>query len=235
MEIRSVTIATLGVVFSAFLLSGGISHIKSVDVVSVTGSAQKLITSDVGVWKVSLTRSVGVGELKAGYSQIDGDLKALRGYLTKNKVDAKAVTISPVRVESLVNYNNAESVTGFRLSQEVIVELSDVFAIQKLAEQSSELLSGGIVISTTSLEFYYSKLPKLRIEMLSQATKDAKARAENIAQSAGASLGALTDASTGVFQLSPVHSTDVSDYGNYDTSSIEKQITAIVRTSFRIH
>jgi hypothetical protein len=38
----------------------------------------------------------------------------------------------------------------------------------------------------------------------------------------------------GVMQITPVNSTEVSDYGINDTSSIEKAITAIVTASFEV-
>jgi hypothetical protein len=38
----------------------------------------------------------------------------------------------------------------------------------------------------------------------------------------------------GVFQITAPYSTEVSDYGMYDTSTIDKQITAIVKASFEI-
>jgi hypothetical protein len=59
-------------------------------------------------------------------------------------------------------------------------------------------------------------------------------RAGKIVESAGSNLGKLRSASMGVMQITPVNSTDVSDYGYYDTTSIEKQITAIVRASFAV-
>jgi hypothetical protein len=40
---------------------------------------------------------------------------------------------------------------------------------------------------------------------------------------------------TGVFQITSRFSTDVSDYGIYDTSSKEKDITAVVSVSFGLN
>jgi hypothetical protein len=38
----------------------------------------------------------------------------------------------------------------------------------------------------------------------------------------------------GVFQITPRFSTEVSDYGVNDTSSLEKDVTAVVRVTFSI-
>ena len=70
--------------------------------------------------------------------------------------------------------------------------------------------------------------------MLAEATKDAKARAEAIANSTGDRIGPIRSAKTGVFQITPRYSTEVSDSGVYDTTSLEKDITAVVSVSFGV-
>jgi hypothetical protein len=81
-------------------------------------------------------------------------------------------------------------------------------------------------------QYLYTQLSQLRVEMVAEATKDAQARAEAIAKSTGNTVGSIRSAKTGVFQITSRNSTDVSDYGIYDTSSLEKDITAVVSVQF---
>jgi hypothetical protein len=203
--------------------------------ISVTGSAQKIITSDVAKWHISLSRDVGLDALKDGNTQIGGDLAALKSYLKKGGMDGSGITISAVTVTTQYNYQNGQTPSGYQLSQDVTVESNDVNKITTLAQKSSSLLGQGALVSTTSLEYYYSKLADLKVDMLAAATADAQARAKKIAESAGSHLGKLRSASMGVLQITPVNSTDVSDYGTYDTTSIQKQITAVVRGEFGVN
>jgi uncharacterized protein len=205
--------------------------------ISVTGSAQRRITSDQARWTVSLERSGGLDGLKEGNAQLSTDLKSVLAYLAKGGYSSTGVTVQPVSLSTLTNYgyNEVPVPTGFQLRQTIVVEGSDVAGITRLAAGSTELVNQGALLSTVSLEYVYTKLQDLRIEMLGEATANAKARAAEIAQQAGSRLGDLQEASTGVFQITPVNSTDISDYGSYDTTSIEKQITAVVRASFDTH
>ena len=68
--------------------------------------------------------------------------------------------------------------------------------------------------------------------MLAEATKDARARAEQIAAQGGRSIAALHDADMGVFQITPLHDTGTSSEGESDTSSLDKTITAVVTATF---
>jgi hypothetical protein len=70
--------------------------------------------------------------------------------------------------------------------------------------------------------------------MLAEATKNAKDRAERIAESSGSKVGSMRSADMGVFQVMAVNSTEVSDYGAYDTTSIDKNVMAVVRASFSL-
>jgi len=55
-----------------------------------------------------------------------------------------------------------------------------------------------------------------------------------VAKSAGAEIGAMRNARWCLFQITPRNSTDASDYGIDVTSSLEKDITAVVRVTFAV-
>jgi len=67
-----------------------------------------------------------------------------------------------------------------------------------------------------------------------QATQNAYNRAGILAKNSKGSVGALSSASQGVFQITPVNSTDVSDEGQYDTSTIDKVVKAVVTLEFHV-
>ena len=120
------------------------------------------------------------------------------------------------------------------LTQNITITSNDINKTTNTAQNSGILINQGIVFSSQPVEYYYSKLAELRVEMLGLATNDAKLRAQKIAEQAGTKIGDLKSASMGVFQITAPYSTEVSDYGMYDTSTIDKQITAIVKASFEI-
>ena len=68
--------------------------------------------------------------------------------------------------------------------------------------------------------------------MLAEAAKDARTRAEQIAGQGGRGLACLHDADMGVFQITPLHSSNTSGEGENDTSSLDKTITAVVTATF---
>ncbi|MDX6516020.1 MAG: uncharacterized protein QOH73_1686, partial [Gaiellaceae bacterium] len=60
------------------------------------------------------------------------------------------------------------------------------------------------------------------------------ARARVLIDATGSHLGKLRSVNVGVFQVTSPNSTDVSDYGVYDTSTLRKDVTAVVNLTFAL-
>jgi hypothetical protein len=233
------TIIGVSLIATGAIVASYFYRVKALnDVINITGSASKTITSDVVKWRLNFSRTVDEANLKQGYALLKSDNEAVMKYLAGRQIPADKINVSPVNVNQ--QYDAYQEKMGgsapkrYMLSQEVTIESNEVDKVTQASKESSSLISEGVFINTVGLEYYYSKLADLKMQMLSEATKNAKDRAQQIAQSTGAKIGYLRSANMGVTQITQVNSTEVSDYGMYDTSSIEKQITAIVRATFSL-
>ena len=72
------------------------------------------------------------------------------------------------------------------------------------------------------------------MELLAEATSDGYKRAHLMADNSGGKVGKLVEANQGIFQITEPDSTAVSSYGIYDTSTIEKEIKAVVTLKYLI-
>jgi hypothetical protein len=71
-------------------------------------------------------------------------------------------------------------------------------------------------------------LDDLKVEMIAKASANARERVEAVRKNGKVRLGPIASVRIGVFQITPVNSTRVSDYGINDTSTIEKEIKSVV-------
>lgn len=232
----SAAILAAGMVLAAVVASWTFYSVRSFDnVLSVTGSARKAVTSDAVLWRGSFSRTVLPSELKAGYDMMKKDRAAVMAFFKKNKVDEKNVTVSAVTMNEDYSYNATDVRPRNQiLTQTVEVRSTDVAGLTAIAGNASDIINQGVFFSTQSLEYTYGKLPELRVELLKDAVKDARARAAGIAESDGQSVGKLKSASIGVVQVLAPSSIAVDDYGAYDTSSIEKEVMVTVRATFQL-
>ena len=148
------------------------------------------------------------------------------------------MTVSSITTTTLKKQNNnggeSSEITGYALRQHIEVRSTDVDKIAQIAREATELINQGILIESEAPQYYYTKIGDLKIEMLGLAAKDAKVRAEQIAASTGNRVGAVRSAKMGVLQITPADSTDVSDAGIYSTSTIDKDMTAVVNIGFGV-
>lgn len=227
----------LGLVVSSLIFGWFYSKTKKGDeAITVTGSAKKRIKSDLVVWSAGVTAQSP--QLTDAYKQLSDSMPKIKQYLISKGIPENAMTISSIATTTLkkqdVNGAETSEVTGYMLKQSIDVRSNDVDKIAQIAREATELINQGILIESTPPQYYYTQIGDLKIEMLGEASKDAKVRAEKIAASTGNSIGAVRSAKMGVLQITPADSTEVSDSGMYDTTTIDKDLTAVVNISFAV-
>lgn len=227
----------IGLIVSSLILSWAYTGSKKgEDAITVTGSAKKRIKSDLVVWNAGFaTQAVQVGD---AYKLLSDYVPRIKKYLIDKGVPEDQITVSSISTTTLTktdeNGRSTNEITGYSLKQSVSVTSTDVDRIAQISREATELINQGILLESSAPQFYYTKLGDLKIEMLGEAAKDAKARADRIAESTGSSIGSIRSAKMGVMQITAPESTEVSDYGVNDTSSIEKDVTAVVNVSFAV-
>jgi uncharacterized protein len=227
----------LALVIAALLASSAIKQVKRAnETITVTGSAKKPIRADYVVWRGAVTAQRPT--LQEAYREVTRYGERLRAYLRDNQVPDSAVTLRPLDTQSIPETVDNGRMTGrilaYTLRQNFEVHSANVEVLTKLAGRASELINEGIALESYPLEYFCTQIPQLRSAMLAEAAQDAKVRAVAIAGSVGSKIGPVRSARMGVFQITARNSTDVSDYGVYDTSSLEKDITAVVSVTFAV-
>ena len=206
------------------------------ELIQVTGSAEKKILSDYMVWRLDFSRRDVL--MTSAYELLNVDLKTVQDYLKDKGVPEGDMASSSVATRILYKKdekgNDTNSIEGYLLSQTVEVRTNQVNKVSDILREATELIMQGIELVSYAPEYFYTKLPELKHQLLSEATADAKKRAEQMAASTGSRVGAIRSARMGVFQITPVNSYDVSDWGYNDTSSFEKKANAVVKVDFAI-
>ncbi len=226
----------LGIAIVLSTIIGAWTHysVRALDfALSVTGSAKQQVTSDQAKWVTTTSRTTRESQVKAGYQQMSQDLAIVKKFFKAEGIDEKDLTISPIFMDQVYKQNDGGE-KEFSLRQTIEYNSTDVAKVTAMSKLVSNIIDQGVLISTQSLEYSYSKLAELRVSLLSNAVKDAKERAQSIAKETGRGVGALRSAASGVVQVLPLNSVDVSDYGMYDTGSIEKVVMVTVKASFAV-
>jgi uncharacterized protein len=224
----------LAVGLGSVFIADGIRDRNRNDVITVTGSTKKRIVSDYIIWDASLT--VEQSTAGAAVVQLATWTRRVRVFLRDQGVKADELTLQPISTEIPGSADvNGTVLRDYRLTRTFEVNSSRVQAIAAVAEHSSSLLAEGVPLAAEPPQYVYTKLPAVRPQLLAAALKDAERRAQVLVAATGAKLGKLRGVDVGVFQVTTPNSTDVSDYGIYDTSTLLKDVTAVVNVTFALN
>lgn len=225
-------------IVASIILSGGFLKVMKFwqHTITVKGSAQEIIKSDYIVWDCAFTRRGP--SLQKAYTELAGDLKDVLDYMDDHKVNKDDMHISQIVTTKIYqkdkNDRDTHIVDSYELSQNIEIRSYDINKIDALSRQSTELIDKGIDFESAKPEYFYTKIDALKVEMLAKATENAKLRAKSMVSSVGSKIGMLQSAKMGIFQITPVTSTDISDYGENDTSAFDKKVMVVVNASFSI-
>ena len=231
----------LGAVLSSIVVSDALKWSKrSNDTLQVKGYAEEIVRSDYANWVITVRSG-----RHSGYSQsalgLKKNLQRTLDFLADNGYSGTNVRVGPT-VEEIFNkkvregdyWRDSNEVEFVQLSNTIEVLSGNVEKIEKVSLKMKTLLEEGANIHIGAPRYHYTGFSKIKNKLLSRAAREAYYRARVLVKHTGSSVGSLVSVRQGVFQMTPKYSTDVSDYGYLDTSSIEKKVRAVATFSFRI-
>ncbi len=223
----------VAMVASAWLLSRFMVKIQRETTISAKGYAEKTVTADLGSFSAGLT--VQAHDLADGYKTISAQCATVTKMLNDFGFKPDDVTVGGVEFNRVYRYVNGQETNEFlyfNLSQNIRICTGDVKRISDNYSKLNTLLADGVQVNVTEPEYFISNPEAYKLALTAEASKSATARAEIMAAAGGAELKELLSARLGVIQINRPASSEMSDYGVYDTTSPEKVIKIVVALEF---
>jgi hypothetical protein len=240
-KLLSSLLITAAIIISSLVLGGAFKNRNNyAQKIAVTGLGSRDFVSDLIVWSANFSRNSF--ELKNAYQSLNTDRELIKKYFSTKGVNEKEIIFSSVSLSKNFEelYDNQGRITsrkfsGYTLNQRVTVESKEVEKIENLSREVTELINQGVELYSEEPRYYYTQLASLKVEMISEATKDATERARKVAENAGNNLGNLKNASMGVFQIVGQNAgEDYSWGGTFNTSAKRKTASITVNCDFEI-
>jgi len=225
-----------GIVFSAYLLSRFYLTVEKEKIITVKGLAQERITSDKASVRGTITVQAKI--ISEGYKELAGQMEDIRAQLKTVGVGDGELNENNVVLNKVYKTNEHGNMTNeldyYEVFKSFEITSNDVHKIEKVAMTLGDLLIKDFEISIDGPYYYVTSIEQAKLRLLGKATENAFQRANLIADNSGGKTGKLVEASQGIFQITEPDSTEVSDYGMYSISTIEKDIKAVVTLKYRI-
>ena len=208
---------------------------------SATGSASCDFVSDLVVWRGDF--SAEAPTTKEAYDKIKRDGETIKKFLADNGIKEDEMVFTSVNIfrNSFPQYDEFGNYTGdvqgnYSLSQQIEITSTDVEKVEKLSRDISSVIEAGVQFNSYMPEYYYTKLDELKLQLIDEATANARERCEIMAKEAGTGLGSLLSANLGVFQITAQNSAseEYSYGGTFNTSSKNKTATITVKLNYGV-
>jgi len=198
----------LALAFMAINIKSGMLQFRDADrVVSVKGLAERTVNADLALWPINF--SVFGNELDPLQNDIELQQSLIRSFLLLKGFSEADIQLSmPKITDQHANvYGSVLPADRYRAEVTVLVRTQDVGRVKTTMQSVGELVKSGVVL-TQSYEFQpsfvFTGLDSIKPEMIADATRDARAAANQFARDAEASVGSIRRASQGYFSIEDV-------------------------------
>jgi len=238
-----VTAAVIGL---AAVVSAGIVSRAGIEIfrikqgekrIVVTGSATRRIQSDFVVWRAGV-RSQAV-DLPQAYKKLSLDVPTVVQYLKSKGIDSNQIKVSATSIGEIHPRDKEgrelpETTLAFVTEQQIEVSSGDIEKVERASREATELIEHGVYIHSEPPLYIYTKLADLKVQMVAEASRDARNRAEQMALQSKSRVHSLLGMRMGVLQINQAYDTQVSAEGNNDHSSLEKDVLAVATATYGI-
>jgi len=174
--------------------------------VAVKGLAEWEVEADLALWAFRFVANGNdLGEVRA---KIAADEAAIRRFVGEAALKDLTVEVSGFEVTDALAqlYRTGPVESRFIVAETLLARSTDVQGVAALAQRVGDLVAQGVVLSSEGAPasgpvYLFTRLNEVKPEMVAEATRNARASAEQFAADSGSGLGAIRSASQGVFQI----------------------------------
>lgn len=208
-RIVGATLVAFGLALAGYFVGEGFRLGREAErIVTVKGLAEREAKADLALWPL---RFVATGdELREAQAKIERDAEAVRAFLARQGVKPEEIEVAGVEVTDMLAraYGESRDKDRFIVAQTLTVRTAEVDRIAAAAQDVGELVNAGVALQheggpQSGPVYLFTRLNDLKPEMIAEATKAARAAAEQFAADSGARLGGIRRANQGVFQILP--------------------------------
>jgi uncharacterized protein len=197
----------LGLIVGGWLLGAEIKATRLADrYVTVKGLVERTVKSDSAIWPVSFKESGN--DLGQVFAKSEEDKNAVLKFFTDQGVTPQEITVGQIQVtDKQANEYGGNNNGGPRyiVQQTVTVSSKDVDKIAAAGQKTSRLLQQGIIVVGgygQGIRYVFNGLNALKPDMITEATRNARASADRFAADSGSQVGSIRTANQGMFSIS---------------------------------
>ncbi|MEN2975794.1 SIMPL domain-containing protein [Tistrella bauzanensis] len=221
-------VIAVGIAAGGWLVGQGVVEARLGNrTVSVKGLSEREVKADLAVW--SLRYVASGNDLTEVLRELRGATETVTSFFTDAGLPAGNIEMLSLDVtdQNAQLYRSGPVEVRYIVAQTVAVRTTEVDKVEAASQKVGTLVEAGVVLSNemgafgSGPSYVFTRLNDLKPEMIAEATANARDGAAQFATDSGSRVGAIRNASQGLFQILPA-----TDIPNMPES---RQITKTVR------
>ena len=197
-KIIPAALLAFGLIVLGFTLKAGIDNIAFRDrEVTVRGLAEREVSADLVTWPIAY--SIAGNDLVTMYNKVSSNNETIVKFLTSNGISPDEISVNPPDAYDAASnrYASDSFRYNYSINCTVTVTTRKVDKVRELLNRQSELLKEGIAFSNSYINYQFTGLNDIKPEMIAEATKNARAAADQFAADSDSRVGKIKTASQG--------------------------------------
>jgi hypothetical protein len=226
--LSSSAVIAIGLIAGGFLLGDGLTRAHEANrSVTVRGLAERNVTADLAVW--TLAYSATESDLAGAQADVDRDTAAIKAFFTGLGFPAGALQPTGVNVSQFTQ----DGVTRFTVRQRMTLRTNDVDRAQDAVRRQFDLVRRGVALEEGSgIAYTFTRLNAIKPQMVAEATRNARAAAEQFAKDSDTGVGGIKSATQGYFSITGRDSVTENDGGWGSSDTPFKKVRVVTTIDF---
>lgn len=210
-----------GMIIGGWVLGTQIKATRLADrYVTVKGLVERQVKSDLAIWPLGYKEAGD--NLASVYARTEADQKTILEFLRQHGFQSSEIELGVVRVvDTQANEYGGGNRAPYRyiVQQQINVRTARVDQVAAAAQKAAELVQKGVVLdSGAGLTYRFTGLNAIKPDMITEATRNARAAAARFAADSGSKVGSIRQANQGVFSILAADQASNSGGGGYGMS-----------------
>lgn len=197
MVLGAAGILAAGLIVGGYLLGDGLTRMKMAErSVTVRGLAEREVTADLATWTISYSSTAT--DMASAQASVDRDTASIIAFFDGLGFPEDALQPTGANVSSYTS----NGITSFTVRQRMTLRTNDIERAERAVRQQADLVRRGVLLEEgSSMSYTFTRLNDIKPEMVAEATRDARAAAQQFAEDSGADVGGIRQATQGYFDI----------------------------------
>jgi hypothetical protein len=233
--VACVALVAAGIVAGGWFVGHGFAEARLANrYVTVKGLAERPVKADTALWPIRFVATSD--KLPEAQAKLAGDAGKVRKFLADAGLSDSAVRVQSIGVtdQYAQPWHNGPVQSRYVLTETLAVRTGDVARIAEVSQRIGVLVQQGVALSHDGPSggpvYIFTGLNAIKPAMIAEATRNARAGAEQFARDSGGHVGGIRQASQGVFEILPRDAAPGFD----EAGQIEKTVRVVSTVRFDI-